>query len=177
MEVSLEQNPPRPVPGTLVLAMPRPIVFNRILGHVTALGIKKIVLIHSKRVEKSYWKSPVLKEENIKAQLLLGLEQAKDTVVPDVSCRMKFKSFVEDELPGIVKGTRAFVAHPGITTADVLPCDVKEAFTLVIGPEGGFLPDEVEALEGAGCRRLSLGERILRVETAVVAALSKLISF
>ncbi len=172
MEVSFVKDPPRPAQGTLVLAMPRPVVFNRLLGHITALGIKKIILIHSKRVEKSYWKSPVLKEENIKVQFFLGLEQAKDTIVPDVSFRMRFKPFVEDELPGIIKGSLAFAAHP--ETREVIPCGVRGAFTLVIGPEGGFLPDEVEGLKRAGCRCVSLGERVLRVETAVVAALSRL---
>ena len=174
MEASFYKDPPRPVPGTLILAMPRPLVFNRLLGHITALGIKKIILVHSKRVEKSYWKSPVLKEENIKVQLVLGLEQAKDTIMPEVLCRMRFKPFVEDELPGIIKGTSAFVAHPeGVT--GVLPCCVKGAFTLVIGPEGGFLPDEVWAFKRAGCKCVNLGGRILRVETAVVAALGRMI--
>lgn len=174
LEISLNEDPPKPIPGTLILAMPRPLVFNRILGHITALGIKKIIIIHSGRVEKSYWKSPVLKEENIKAQLVLGLEQAKDTMVPEVSCRMKFRPFAEDELPGIVKGARAFVAHPE-GASGMLPCGVKGAFTLAIGPEGGFLPDEVAAFERAGCERVSLGDRILRVETAVVAALGRMI--
>jgi RNA methyltransferase, RsmE family len=174
MEISLHADPPEPVPGTLILAMPRPIVFNRLLGHITALGIKKIILVHSKRVEKSYWKSPVLKEENISAQLILGLEQAKETIMPEILCRMKFKPFVEDELPAIVKGTSAFVAHPeGAQT--ILPCGVKGAFTLVIGPEGGFLPDEVSAIERAGCKRVHLGPRILRVETAVVMALGRML--
>jgi RsmE family RNA methyltransferase len=173
MEISFHKNPPPPVEGTLILAMPRPIVFNRILGHITALGIKKIILIHSKRVEKSYWRSPVLKEENIGAQLTLGLEQAKDTIMPEVLCRMKFKQFVEDELPGIIKGTNAFVAHPE-GGAGALPFCVKGAFTLVIGPEGGFLPDEISAFKRAGCKCVSLGDRILRVETAVVAALGRL---
>jgi len=174
MEVSLYKDPPPPARGTLILAMPRPIVFNRILGHIAALGIKKIILIHSKRVEKSYWKSPVLKEEHIKAQLALGLEQAKDTIMPEVLCRMKFKQFVEDELPGIIEGANAFVAHPE-DIADALPSCVKGAFTLVIGPEGGFLPDEVLAFKQAGCKCVSLGSRILRVETAVVAALGRLV--
>ncbi|MDO8525647.1 MAG: 16S rRNA (uracil(1498)-N(3))-methyltransferase [Candidatus Omnitrophota bacterium] len=174
MEVSFYKDPPRPAPGTLILVMPRPIVFNRLLGHITALGIKKIILIHSKRAEKSYWKSPVLKEENIKTQLVLGLEQAKDTIMPEVLCRMRFKPFVEDELPGIIKGRSAFVAHPeGVTGA--LPRRVKGAFTLVIGPEGGFLPDEVLAFKRSGCKCVNLGERILRVETAVVAALGRMI--
>ena len=174
MELSLHKDPSSPVPGALILAMPRPIVLNRLLGAITALGIKKIILIHSKRVEKSYWKSPVLKEENINAQLILGLEQAKDTIMPEVQCRMKFKQFVEDELPGIIKGTSAFLAHPE-DAADVLPCGVKDAFTLVIGPEGGFLPDEVSAFKKCGCKCVNLGERILRVETAVVAALGRMI--
>ena len=172
MEVSLKEAPPLPAPGTLVIAMPRPIVFNRLLGHITALGIKKIILIHSKRVEKGYWASPVLKEDNIKAQLILGLEQAKDTMMPEVSRRMKFKSFVEDELPGVVKGTSAFVAHP--ESQEAIPCGLSAAFTLVIGPEGGFLPDEIESLKKAGCKCVNLGGRILKVETAVVAALSRL---
>jgi len=174
MEVSLYKDPPRSAQGVLILAMPRPVVFNRLLGHITALGIKKIILVHSKRVEKSYWKSPVLKEENIKVRLALGLEQAKDTIMPEVLCRTRFKPFVEDELPGIIKGTSAFVAHPE-GAAGVLPSCVKGAFTLVIGPEGGFLPDEVSAFKRAGCKRVNLGCRILRVETAVVAALGRLI--
>ena len=174
MEVSLHKDPPKPVPGTLILAMPRPIVFNRLLGSIAALGIKKILLIHSKRVEKSYWKSPVLKEENIRAQLILGLEQAKDTIMPEVQCRMKFKRFVEDELPGIIRSTSAFVAHPEDATG-ILPCGIKDAFTLVIGPEGGFLPDEVLAFMKCGCKCVNLGNRILRVETAVVAALGRMI--
>lgn len=174
MEISLDRDPPAPVPGTLVLALPRPIVFNRLLCHVACLGIKKIVLINSKRVEKSYWHSPVLKEENIKEQLMLGLEQARDTVVPEVSRGMNFKKFIEDKLPEIIKGTRAFVAHPE-GAAGMLPCGVKEKFTIVIGPEGGLLPDEIGAFKKAGCRCVSLGERILRVETAVVAALGRML--
>jgi 16S rRNA (uracil1498-N3)-methyltransferase len=175
MEISLYKDPPESVSGTLILAMPRPIVFNRLLGHITALGIKKIILVHSKRVEKSYWQSPVLKEENIKTQLVLGLEQAKDTIMPEVLRRKRLKPFVEDELPGIIKGTSAFVAHPEGATG-VLPCAVLGAFTLVVGPEGGFLPDEVLAFKRAGCKCVNLGGRILRVETAVVAALGRMIA-
>ena len=80
----------------------------------------------------------------------------------------------EDELPGIIKGTRSFVAHPDGATS-ILPCGIKGAFTLVIGPEGGFLPDEISAFRRSGCRCVNLGERILRVETAVVAALGRMI--
>jgi len=43
---------------------------------------------------------------------------------------------------------------------------------LVVGPEGGFSPDEVRAAVAAGCRRAGLGSRILRVETAALAVLA-----
>lgn len=173
IEVTFGNKPPLPSQCTLILVMPRPIVLNRLLSHLSSMGIKKIVLIQSARVEKSYWKSPVLSEENIKEKLVLGLEQAKDTIMPEVICRKNFKTFVEDELPGIIKGAHAFVAHPD--TQDGLPCGVKGASALVIGPEGGFLPDEIKCLEKAGCLRVNLGERILRVEVAVIAALSRII--
>ena len=46
--------------------------------------------------------------------------------------------------------------------------------TLVIGPEGGWIAPEVESLERIGFAGVSLGPRILRVETAVAAALSRI---
>jgi len=62
------------------------------------MGVKKIIFIHSYRVEKSYWQTPLLEEKNIEEQLILGLEQAKDTVMPEVILAKRFKPFVEDEL-------------------------------------------------------------------------------
>jgi 16S rRNA (uracil1498-N3)-methyltransferase len=43
---------------------------------------------------------------------------------------------------------------------------------LLVGPEGGFTEKEVSEAEAAGCRSVSLGKRILRTETAAMAALT-----
>src|SRR5688572_27101336 len=51
MRVTLDRDPPAPLPVTLVLAMPRPKVLNRVIASVTALGVKRIVLINAWRVE------------------------------------------------------------------------------------------------------------------------------
>jgi 16S rRNA (uracil1498-N3)-methyltransferase len=49
---------------------------------------------------------------------------------------------------------------------------LTEAVSILIGPEGGWTPEERELAEEHGARALSLGPRILRAETAAVVALS-----
>ena len=172
MDIVLDRDPPPPLDVTLILALPRPIVLKRILLSASSMGVKRIFLIHSRRVEKSYWNSPVLDEKKIKEQLILGLEQARDTIMPEVWLRQKFKPFVEDDLPDMIKGTLPLVAHP--ETSEPCPSQVNRPITLAIGPEGGFMPYEVEMFEAAGFRAVNIGERILRVETAVPVLVSKL---
>src|SRR3990172_3064549 len=112
MEVRLERAPPPALPLVLILALPRPKVLRRVLRSVSALGVKKIVLLNCFRVEKSFWQSPFLNESSVKEQLVLGLEQARDTALPEVQLWPLFKPFVEDELPELIKGTLSLVAHP-----------------------------------------------------------------
>jgi 16S rRNA (uracil1498-N3)-methyltransferase len=172
MEVLLDHIPPPALPLTLILALPRPKVLRRVLRSASSMGVKKLVLLNAFRVEKSYWQSPVLSPESIREQLVLGLEQAKDTMLPEVLLRPLFKPFVEDELPGLIKGTLPLVGHPN--AAAPCPRDIKRAVTLVIGPEGGFIPYEIEKLVSCGFTAVQMGERILSVETAVPALLSRL---
>ena len=168
----LDQPPPTPLPVQLVLALPRPRMLARSLEHATALGVKHIILLHTRRVEKSYWQSPELGTDKIHEHLILGLEQARDTRLPQVTCEKQFKPFVEDRLPGLLAGRRGLLAHPGMPTP--CPRGIEDDSVLLIGPEGGFIPYEVERLLEAGCEGIHLGERILRVETAVTALLARL---
>jgi RsmE family RNA methyltransferase len=170
MDVALDGEPPAPLPLTLVLALPRPKVLNRVIASVTSLGVKRVFLVNAWRVEKSYWKSPRL--AGLRDQAILGLEQAKDTVLPSIELRRLFRPFVEDELPQIARGTRALMAHPG--AARECPRDLREPATLAIGPEGGFIAEEIASLERAGFEAVSVGPRVLRVETAVAAIIGRL---
>ena len=169
---ALDQAPPPALPVHLVLALPRPRMLARTLEHVTALGVKELTLLNTRRVEKSYWQSPELGAEKIHAHLVLGLEQARDTVLPQVTLAKGFRPFVEETLPGLLADRRGLLAHPGMP-ADC-PRGVTEPSLLLVGPEGGFIPWEVEQLLAAGCQGIHLGPRILRVETAVLALLARL---
>ncbi|MGM0572060.1 MAG: 16S rRNA (uracil(1498)-N(3))-methyltransferase [Pseudomonadota bacterium] len=172
LQVELGAPPPSPLPLTLVLAMPRPKMFRRVLQTCATLGVKDIWLINAYKVEKSFWQTPWLSEENLRENMVLGLEQARDTLMPRVHIRKLFKPFVEDELPALLTDTRALVAHPGTNTP--CPVHIDAPTTLCIGPEGGFIPYEVDKLVEAGCEAVHLGSRILRVETAVPVLVSRL---
>ncbi|CAM3539836.1 16S rRNA (uracil(1498)-N(3))-methyltransferase [Parendozoicomonas haliclonae] len=174
LEYTLGTPPPAPLEIMVLLALPRPKMLKRTFQTLAAMGVKRIVLMNTYRVEKSYWQTPWLKPEAIREQLILGLEQARDTVMPEVILEKRFKPFVEDRLTEMTVGMRKLVAHP---VSDVeCPRQLSEPAVLAIGPEGGFIPYEVERLVEFGFECVHLGQRILRVETAVPVLLSRLSS-
>jgi len=172
LQVVLDQPPPAKLPLTLVLALPRPKMLRRVFQTVATMGVAKVILVNSYRVEKSFWQTPFLQPDAIRENLVLGLEQARDTVLPEIIIEKRFKPFVEDRLPAIADGTLGLVGHPG--NHPPCPRGLSEPVTLAIGPEGGWIPYEVELLGKAGLNPVQLGERILRVETAVTALLARL---
>ena len=186
MRVTLDRDPPPPLPLTLILALPRPTVLNRVIASATSLGVKRIVLINAWRVEKSYWKSPKLAAENLRMQCVLGLEQAKDTVMPSIELRRFFREYVEKELAEKADGTLRLYGSAGVPAGwsggvspprarrDDAPPAAETAAFLAVGPEGGFIDAEIASLERIGFQPYSLGQRVLRVETAIAALIGRL---
>ncbi len=174
LEVDLDQSPPLPLPVCLLLALPRPKVMKRVLATAVTMGVKEIFLFNSWRVEKSYWQSPWLSVEKLREVSLLALEQAGDTNLPKISLKPRFRPFVEDEIPLLVQDRDAWLLHPqaGVGSPQVLG---QTPALVVVGPEGGFIPFEVEMLTAAGFKVVSLGPRTLRVEQAVPAVLGRFI--
>lgn len=165
------ENVPDKVPVHLILALPRPKVLRRMIMDAVTLGVERISLIHSYRVDKSYWQSPFLQQ--LDDYVTLGLEQAGDTIVPEIQLYKRFKPFVEDVLPTLITEQRpAYVAHPYAEQS--MPHAIAHGCNLIVGPEGGFIPYEIELLKKNGCQAMSLGNRILRTETAVSNILGRL---
>ncbi|MBI9071772.1 MAG: 16S rRNA (uracil(1498)-N(3))-methyltransferase [Melioribacteraceae bacterium] len=175
MNTDLTETPPEPLNCALVLAMPRPLMFKRILMHICTLGIKEIHLLHSKRVEKSFWGSPVLEEDNINNELYLGLEQACDTILPKIFIHKRFKEFIETTGKDLASDNRALIAHPGFDNQQTE--STAENTVAAIGPEGGFIDYEIDKFIETGFIPVNLGSRILRVETAVPVMVSKIMKF
>ena len=164
---------PAKLPVHLILALPRPKVLRRIIMDAVTLGVQRISLIHSYRVDKSYWQSPFLQQ--LDDYVTLGLEQAGDTISPEIQMYKRFKPFVEDVLPSLITADRpAYVAHPYAECK--MPFAIEHACTIVIGPEGGFIPYEIDLLTKNGCQAFSLGNRIIRTETVISYVLGRLFS-
>ena len=162
---------PAKLPVHLILALPRPKVLRRMVMDAVTLGVQRISLIHSYRVDKSYWQSPFL--QHLDDYVTLGLEQAGDTIEPEIQLYQRFKPFVEDVLPTLISAEQpAYVAHP--YAEQQMPYAIQHPCSLIIGPEGGFIPYEVDLFKKNGCQARRLGNRILRTETAVSHILGRL---
>ncbi len=171
MRVSLEETVLTLPSIDLILALARPIMMRRILSQATALGVGRFFVIHANRVEKSFWEASLLEQESYADHLRQGLEQAVDTRMPEVTFFRRFKPFVEDFLPDIIgEYGQRILAHPqGTHTLRQALAGMQGRVLLAIGPEGGWVEYEVEKFLEAGFVSCTLGERILKVDTAVVA--------
>lgn len=172
LEVSLDQNPPPKLPLTVLLALPRPKALDRCLQSAASLGVARIVLLNAWRVEKAYWASPKLEAAHLREQLILGLEQSRDTILPELHLARLLVPFLEKDLPDLARGTRKLLAHPG--AAAPCPRGLEGPAMLALGPEGGWIAPELESFAAAGFEPVSMGPRVLRTETAIAALVGRI---
>ena len=169
--VQLSEPPPPRHRFDIVLALPRPKMLRRILRQCAEFGVANLHLIQSARVEKSYWQSPLLQPARVEDALLAGLERSRDTIAPRVHLHRRFRPLIEDKLPGLCAGRPCWLADMGA------PMSLAEAppgpALVMVGPEGGFVPFEVQLAESVQAQRVGLGQRILSVDTALITVLAQ----
>jgi RsmE family RNA methyltransferase len=163
----------------LICALPRPQTLKKILITSAMMGVRSLDLVRANRVEKSYFQSPLIEPENQYPYLVEGLAQGKLTRLPEVRVHDRFRPFFEDEQSPLAKwhepsAARLVCSTEGGVTLDKV-CDIKaDAMVIAIGPEGGWVPFELELMQSLGFRPFRLGRWVLRVEHAVTAALAQL---
>lgn len=164
-----------PVPRVdLLLAMPRPKVMNRLWSVLASLGVGRILVSNAWKTERHYFDAHVLEAEHIRAGLIEGLQQARDTRLPQVSVHKQFKKLVEDKLDGFGPYAARLAAHPGDEPFPreqlaALPADAR--VLLAVGPEGGWTPFEMDLLAAHGFATVSWGGRALRTDVACAVLL------
>lgn len=160
-----DYEPPEKLPLTILAALPRPKVARRLIKTCTEIGITSLSFFRTARVEKSYFQSPYISQREINRQIRLGLEQCCDTIPLKVSIYELFRPYVEDILPEHIQGHKKIVFHPYGDNRALT--DINSPVTAAIGPEGGFVPFEIEYFQKLGFSLCSLGPRIITVEQTV----------
>lgn len=170
LRVNFQHEPEPKSPIDLLLALPRPIMLRRIMGQATSLGVEKLFIINGARVEKSFWGASIVEKDTYMPYLIGGLEQAIDTVVPEVTFHRRFQLFFDENMETIQRYyDHLLLAHPqGTSRLDQVMKKRAGRVLVAIGPEGGWVDHELEWFLKYGFSSFTLGPRILRVDSAVV---------
>lgn len=164
-------------PLVMVIGFPRPIQLKRLLRDMAGLGVKEVHLTVTELGEKSYLKSDMATTDAGYQMLLEGTEQAAGTHVPELFIH---KSLADcfGELKnkyGSFSGFALDNVNPAGSLWDSLgknPPSKNSVTVAAIGAERGWTDSERKFLELNGLERLSMGNRVLRTETASTVAAS-----
>ena len=162
------EEPPPLDPITLIVGLPRPQTARKILEEATTLGVKAIYFVRTERGEASYARSKLWTTDEWRRHIIDGAAQAFSTRLPLVSSGGTLAN-VLDELPR--DGSRLALDNYEATAA-LSGLAITAPVTIALGSERGWSANERDVLRGAGFAVMHLGDRVLRVETASVAALS-----
>ncbi|CEL93309.1 unnamed protein product [Vitrella brassicaformis CCMP3155] len=170
----------------LIVGLPRPKVFEKVLQTAATMGVGRLIFVCSTRADKAYLSSPKVKADSIWEDLQIGLEQCMSTRFPDVHVYASWAMLLHD-LPvrfchpsdSSRSATRLLVADPSAeSTLSAAPIELQRhsegGVLLAVGPEGGWIPEELEGLYRLGFHGFTIGERILRVEAACVALMAQI---
>jgi len=158
---------------TMGIAMPKGDRAKELIERLTELGVNRLVPLHCKRTQWSVPESMIPKWERI---VIESCKQSGRNMIMEITQPVVLANWLGDPLQSKMAGR--YFAHPpddsqlGIRIED-RSMD-SNSCVVAIGPEGGFADSEVEIADHQGWQRLSLGDRIYRIETAAVLAAIKL---
>ena len=163
--------PPRGEPArrvTVLLGVGEPARVEWAVEKGTECGAAAFVLVAAARSQRAHVAAAAARIGRLRRIAAEAVKQCDRSVVPEVAAPAPLAGLLDGRLG------RLLVARPG---ASPLPAEQLPAgdLAVAIGPEGGFDETEERLLDAAGAVPVGLGGRILRLETAVVAALVRLV--
>jgi 16S rRNA (uracil1498-N3)-methyltransferase len=178
--LSLEITHKRPIPFdeieiTLCQAIPKVEKMDGIIRHATELGARRIIpFLAARSIPRWPAAKGPQKRERWRKIAIEAARQCGRIDVPEIG---EISSFVEmlGDLRSGALGLIPWEEEAGRGIREVLRApryNGTKSFQMVIGPEGGFTREEVDRARGAGYVPVSLGRRVLRVETAALAVLA-----
>lgn len=161
----------------MIIGFPRPIQLKRLLRDIAALGVKEVHLTGTELGEKSYMKSTMVEKGSAYKMLLDGIVQAGGTHVPELFLHQTLRECLDylEEHSG--KEPSEHILRLGLDNVNP-KCSLSAAMTdlsctqcfAAIGSERGWTAKERALMEEYGYVRCSMGDRIMRTETAATVA-------
>lgn len=172
-------------PVSLILALPRPLALGRMLPMISQMGVETLVLTEARKVPKDYFGSHLFRPPltELTDLLIEGLSQSGDVQLPKVIITRNLSKFLNNELNELfpVNEYARAIAHPLRKSDDRMvklrdvsfPCAANRRLLIAVGPEGGWEePDELNHFVDHGFVQVSMGNRVLRSDCAVVSLLA-----
>lgn len=185
ISITLSESGLKPTPVSLIVGVSRPQTVKKVIQSAVMFGVSSLHFVRSERGEKSYLQSRSLDADQIEEETIKAMEQVWDSRRPEILAHRSFSYFMDQKFPSLVEATRRageggtvvkLLAHPGgssLTCTDS-PRVSDASAVIAIGPERGWSDGEVQAFEESGFQRIGLGERVFRVELALVFLLGQL---
>ena len=154
----------------LVVGLSRPQTSKKILEHATTFGARRFHFFKAALSDKSYLSSKIFEHNSYEEFLLAGLSQAAI-----YSQLPEFKLDIYNPAEHYTDAPQKFMldlkADKNFTKVEI---DFNKPITLAVGPERGFINDDIEKFHHAGFTSIKISSSILRVEHAVYSAISQL---
>lgn len=156
---------------TLYMGMPKGDKLELIIQKAVELGVTAIVpVITTRSIVRVSGKDAEKKQVRLQRIAAEAAGQSGRGIIPRVEAPIAWKA----ALSRLANENTLLCYEGGGAPIGTLVTPADTAVSLVVGPEGGFDPAEVDAVTAAGGRIATLGPRILRCETAPLAALAVL---
>ncbi|MBI5872784.1 MAG: 16S rRNA (uracil(1498)-N(3))-methyltransferase [Candidatus Omnitrophica bacterium] len=155
---------------SLACAVPKNTHFEDIVDKCAQLGVDEIIPLITERtlVKKEAFDK---KRGRLERIVISAAKQSGVLFLPELKEAQDFSSFLP-RVGAYDLGLLPNLSQKPMSIKDALKNFIGRKVLIMIGPEGDFTPQEITQAIGANCRGISLGESVLRVDTAAVCAVS-----
>jgi 16S rRNA (uracil1498-N3)-methyltransferase len=157
---------------TLACAIPKKSKFDLIVEKATELGVDRIIPLITQRTEVSFSKERAMSKLNHWRQIAINAsKQSQRVFIPELREVTVFKEIVS-EIRHYDLAVLLTLQGDRITITDALETFYGDNILVFIGPEGDFSENEIKLALNLGCKPITLGERVLKIDTAMTSIIA-----
>ena len=170
------RTPPLRCAVTLAQAVPKGKAMDLVLQKAVELGASSVIPLLTERTVVRFEDAGEAdrKRERWQAIALEACKQCGRDAIPSIAFPRTVKEFLEDIPPGGILLLASLQPGARPIKEVLASCGSRDRVTVMVGPEGDFTPEEVDAAVSAGAVPVTLGPMVLRTETAALYCLSVL---